>query len=112
MFNKAFKDTEDGLKITGVDISTISYAHDTIIVADKDLGLQRLIEKLNLNVIELRMKTNDSKTKIMKISSLQNISLPITSNGVIIEQINKMKYLGCWKNRKLNPNQESKFGIE
>lgn len=30
----------------------------------------------------------------------------------MLEQVDKIKYSGCWKNKKLDPNQEIKCKIE
>lgn len=112
IFKKAFENVEDGIKINGVKISSIRYADDTIIIADSDLGLQRLIDKLNTIITEFDMKINTTKTKIMRISRSQNVTLPITANGLRLEQVNKIQYLGCWINNKLDPEQEIKCRIE
>ncbi|CAG9834393.1 unnamed protein product [Diabrotica balteata] len=58
------------------------------------------------------MKINIKKTKVMSIRKNQNVPQPCIINGHILEQVNRFKYLGCWIDGSLIPDQEIRSRIK
>lgn len=112
LFKEALEDSKDGVKVNGVNINSIRYADDTVLIADCDLGLQRLIDRTNSVCERFGMKINIKKTKVMSIRKNQNVPQPCSIDGQILEQVNKFKYLGCWIDSSLNPELEVRSRIE
>lgn len=112
LFNEALNNCTDGIKVNGVNISTIRYADDTVLLADSDVGLQRLMDNINAACEEYGMSINIKKTKVMIISRNQNVSIPISINGEILNNVYQFKYLGCIINAKLDTETEIKARIE
>ncbi|VEN53317.1 unnamed protein product, partial [Callosobruchus maculatus] len=112
LFNEALENCTDGIKINGVNISNIRYADDTAIIADSDIGLQRLINKVNEACREYGMDMNIKKTKVMTITRSQNVPLPIFVNGEMLSRVDRFRYLGAWINTTLDQDLEIKSRIE
>lgn len=98
MYAKAFLNIQEGIKINVIKISSIGYADDTILIADADIGLERVVDR--------------PKTKVITFSRPQNIPMFITSNGKILEKVNKTKYHDRWMSNQVDPNYEIKCKIE
>lgn len=70
-----------------MQVSSMRYADDTIIIAGLDIGLEQLTDRLNINIAEFNMKINNDKIKVrLRLSRSQNIP-----NGKILEQVNIIK---------------------
>lgn len=89
------------IKINGVNINTIRYVDDTVLNADSDIGdvVCRACE-------EFKMKMNIKKVKIMVIKRSQNVPQPAQIDGIVLGQVDKFRYLGCWIDCKLDPDME------
>ena len=59
---------EDGIKINGESITTIRYADDTAILAEKEEDLQRMMSKIHQQCKNYGMNINLKKTKTMVIN--------------------------------------------
>ena len=55
----------DGVKIGGIRISNLRYANDMVLVADSEINLQNLIEKMVKKSKENGLFLNVKKTKIL-----------------------------------------------
>ena len=84
-----------GIRINGQMINNIRYADDTVLIAGSEQELQNL---LNTVVIESESKglaLNVKKTECMVVSKKKvNPKCNVRSNGEIITQVEKFKYLG------------------
>ena len=72
MRNTGLEETQDGIKITGRNISHLSYADDTTLMAESEEELKSLLMKMKEESEKVGLKLNIQKTKIMA-------SVPITS---------------------------------
>src|SRR2546426_12375859 len=59
---------EEGVRVGGVLISDIRFADDQGMVASTEMGLQRLMDRLNAMAQKYSMKINIKKTKTMVVS--------------------------------------------
>ena len=44
IFKKALHDAEEGIRINGIVVNNIRYTDDTVLMADSENGLQRLLD--------------------------------------------------------------------
>ena len=85
----------EGIKFGGRNLNNIRYADDTVLIADSEGKLQRLIQALVQSSGERGLKMNTSKTKVMVISKGDEVvRTNITVNGEVLEQVSRYKYLG------------------
>ena len=85
----------EGIKIGGRNLNNIRYADDTVLVADSEDKLQRLVQALVQASGERGLKMNTSKTKVMIISKgNEGTRTHINVNGEELEQVSRYKYLG------------------
>ena len=81
MWNAGLDEAQTGTKIAGTNINNLRYADDTILIAESEEELKRLLMKVKGESEKAGLKLNIQKTKIMASS-------PITSwqiDGEIIE---------------------------
>ena len=74
MRNAELEETQAGIKIAGRNINNLRYADDTILMAESEDELKRLLMKLKEESEKVSLKLNILKTKIMTsgpISSVQ-----------------------------------------
>ena len=64
LIREALED-EKGININGQNITNIRYADDTIIMAESEQQLQRMIDKLDATCEQYGMAMNAKKTKTM-----------------------------------------------
>lgn len=91
---EALGDIDEGIKIGGDKTKEIRFADDQVMTAESEEALQKLMDNLQTNVAKYNMKINMKKTKTMRISRKGNEQLRITLNGVQLENVTSMKYLG------------------
>ncbi|KAL3278231.1 hypothetical protein HHI36_013569 [Cryptolaemus montrouzieri] len=77
IFDRSLADISEGVKINGVNVNSIRYADDTVLIADSDEGLQRLLNSVSNTCNEFGMKINVKKTKVMIIKKSKNVPQPI-----------------------------------
>ncbi|XP_067143065.1 uncharacterized protein [Centruroides vittatus] len=87
-----------GIDLLGTEVKVLTYADDLVVMADSPLGLQRLIDILEMALQELNLSVNINKSKIMvfrnggKHSKRENWFL---QEGKI-EVVDEYKYLGVF----------------
>src|SRR3989442_1013147 len=91
---EALEDMEEGVSIGGQLISDVRSADDQGMVAGTEMGLQRLMNKLNDTAKNFNMKINVQKTKTMIVRWDGGGVVNITVDGQRIEQVKNLKYLG------------------
>ena len=85
----------EGVRLGGRNINHIRYADDTVLVADSNEKLQRLIEGLNVVSLEKGLKMNMRKTQTMVISRRGEVPRSnIRIDGSMVEQVDRFNYLG------------------
>ena len=112
IFDRALSDTEDGIKINGQTVNNLRYADDTVILADNQEALQRLIDRINTEGERLGLKINIDKTKVMVVSRTRNMPLNIKVNNKNIQRVSKFRYLGSWITEDLDLDIEIRSRIE
>ena len=84
-----------GVKINGENINNIRYADDTVLIADSEENLQRLLDITIEKSEELGLTLNVKKTECMVISKKAIApSCNLQSRGQQIKLVKKFKYLG------------------
>ena len=72
MRNAGLEETQAGIKIAGRNINNLRYADDTVLIAESEEELKRLLMKVKEDIEKVGLKLSIQKTKIMASS-------PITS---------------------------------
>ena len=65
MRNAGQEEARDGIKISGRNINNLRYADDTTLMAESEEGLKSLLMKVKENSVDVGIKLNIQKTKIM-----------------------------------------------
>ena len=65
MRNAGLKETQAGIKIAGENINNLRYEDDTILMAESEEELKRLLMKVKEKREEVGLKLNIQKTKII-----------------------------------------------
>ena len=91
MRNAGLEETQGGIKIAWRNINNLSYADDTILMAESEEKLKSLLMKVKVESEKVALKLNIQKMKIMA-------SGPITSwqiDGETVETVADFIFLGC-----------------
>ena len=84
-----------GIKVNGEIISSCRYADDTALLAESEVGLQRVIDKLDRVGINYGLRINTKKTKVMVMSKAKvGPKINITIRGEALQQVSDFSYLG------------------
>ena len=90
MRNAGLEETQAGIKIARRNINNLRYADDTILMAESEEELKRLLMKVKVESEKVGLKLNIQKMKIMA-------SGPITSwerDGETVETVSDFIFLG------------------
>ena len=91
---------EDGIKINGESITTIRYADDTAILAEKEEDLQRMMDKIYQHCKNYGMNLNLKKTKTMVINKKDaENKVKVKIENEELEQVKEYTYLGSIEDR-------------
>ena len=94
MRNVGLEETEAGIKIAGRNINNLRYADDTILMAESEEELKRLLMKVKEESEKVGLKLNIQKTKIMA-------SGPITSWEIDGETVQTVADFIFWAPKSL-----------
>ena len=93
-----FRNVEDmpGVKIGGEFINNLRYADDTVLIAESEEELQKLVDEVKERSLEYGLKMNTKKTKTMVVRKNvdEGCRVRIVVDGVTLEQVDKYTYLG------------------
>ncbi len=81
-------------KINNVEMPTLLFADDQLIIGKSEHETQIAVHKLSQIANEYGMKISPNKTKVMAFKGLEPLRAKIVIDGQIIEQISEFKYLG------------------
>ena len=85
----------EGISIGGRNVNNIRYADDTVLIADSEAKLQRLVDALDTSCREKGLKINKNKTEVMGITKAkERLTVRINVQGNPVKQVNEFKYLG------------------
>ena len=87
MRNAWLDEAQAGIKISGRNINSLRYAHDTTLMAESEEELKSLLMKMKEESEKVGLKLNIQKTKIMA-------SRPITSWEIDGETVSDFIFLG------------------
>ena len=88
-------DDMDGFRIGGTVVNNLRYAHDTVIIADSEEQLQRLINVVVPKSEKKGLYLNSAKSFTMVFSKTSQIpTCNINVHGKILEQVYSYVYLG------------------
>ena len=118
MRNTGLEEAQAGIKITGRNISNLTYAHDTTLMAESEEELKSLLMKVKEESEKVGLKLNIHKTKIMACGPITSWKIDgetvsdfvfwgskITVDGDCSHEINRRLLLG----RKVMTNLDSIF---
>ena len=87
-------DDMEGIRIGGQNVNNVRYADDTVLIADSEDKLQRIVERVNAGGEAMGLKINRNKTECMVMSRRSAPTCNISIGNETIQQVNKFKYLG------------------
>ena len=84
-----------GIKINGININTIRYADDTVLIADSEKGLHHLVDKVEAESERLGLQLNAKKTYSMVITKKKKTAkCVLKTKWGDISQVESFVYLG------------------
>ena len=85
-----------GIKLCGEFFNNLRYADDTVLIAESEAELQRLVDTVKKGSLEygLEMNTKKTKTMVVRRNVKDNTRINIKVDGVILEQVESYQYLG------------------
>ena len=92
-----FRSADDlkGVNIDGININNLRYADDTVLLAESQEDLQKIVDKVNAVGKQFKMKMNAKKTKTMLFTNKQiKPKMEIKVDDANIEQVSSFVYLG------------------
>ena len=92
-----FRESNDleGIRIHGKNLNNLRFADDTALIANDEKNLQQIVTKVRDATSKAGLDMNVKKTKTMIISKdPEGKKLNIRVGNEVLEQIEKMKYLG------------------
>ena len=92
-----FRSADDlkGVNIGGININNLRYADDTVLLAESQEDLQKIVDKVNAVGKQFNMKMNSKKTKTMVFTNKQiKPKMEIKVDDDNIEQASSFVYLG------------------
>ena len=75
MRNAGLEEAQAGIKIAGRNISNLSYADDTTLMAESEEELKSLLMKVKEESEKVGLKLNIQKTKIMASGSITSLQI-------------------------------------
>lgn len=111
IFKEALEGIECGIKINGKVINNIRYADDTVVLAENEQDLQRLMNELVRHSENCGLLINTTKTKVLAFTKTP-VQIHLDINGDPVEQVSSYKYLGCIVNDQCDPKKEIRSRIE
>ena len=101
-------ENQEGVNVGGHNINNLRYADDTVLIADSEDKLQRILTTVAEESEKKGLQLNAKKTECMVISKKSVIpKCNITCRGENIKQVDTFKYLGC----TITPDAKSDFEI-
>lgn len=94
IINRWKNELKNNFCVNNIEIDTLLYADDQVLIANSEDGLQRAIYKLNIVAREYNMKISEKKTKVTAFKGKYPLRSKIVINDMIIEQVMYFKYLG------------------
>ena len=85
----------EGIKVGGMNINNIRYADDTVLIADTEEKLQRLVDRLDVECRGVGLKINIGKTEVMGVTKRkEQLRVNVNVGGQAVKQVRSFRYLG------------------
>ena len=85
----------EGIRIGGINLNNIRFADDTVLIADSEEKLQRLVDGLSEGCERYGLKINIGKTEVMGVTKRsEQITVDISVGGGTLKQVRNFRYLG------------------
>ena len=85
----------EGLRVGGRNINNIRYADDTVLIADSEEKLQRLVDGLSEECRRYGLSVNKQKTEVMGLTKRsEQLVVDISLEGRRLDQVDSFRYLG------------------
>jgi len=94
VINEPLEDIQEGVKVGGVLIPAIRFTYNQAMVSHTVRGLQVIMDARQDTSVKYNMRTNMKKTKIMRMSTVEERTMKITVNGQNLERVKQFCYLG------------------
>jgi len=78
-----------------LNLNTLLFADDHVIIQDSEDKLQKSVHILNQMSKDYNLKISTDKTKIMAFKAKHLVCSKIEIDGSILEQVRQFNYLGC-----------------
>ena len=85
-----------GIKLCGEYFNNLRYADDTVLMAESETELQKLVDTVKKGSLEygLEMNTKKTKTMVVRRNIKDGTKISIKVDGVTLEQVESYQYLG------------------
>lgn len=83
-----------GIRVNGVSTNNISYADDTVLIAENIEDLRRITEKVQIVSKQYRLHINTKKTKYMHFSKVQDRNIQLQKGNNHIKKNAKVYIFG------------------
>ena len=78
----------EGMKVGGMNINNIRYADDTVLIADTEEKLQRLVDRLDEECRGVGLKINIDKTEVMGVTKRKELlEMNVKVSGQTVKQV-------------------------
>src|SRR6187401_747081 len=94
MMIEALENMDEGIIVGGQVVSDVRFADDQGMVASTEIGLQKLMNKLNETAKKFNMKMNVQKTKAKVVCRDGGDIVNFRIDREKVEQVASFKYLG------------------
>ena len=85
----------EGIKVGGLNINNIRYADDTVLIADTEEKLQRLVDRLDVECRGVGLRINIGKTEVMGVTKKKDqLRVNVRIGGQAVKQVKSFRYLG------------------
>ncbi|VVC44416.1 Reverse transcriptase domain [Cinara cedri] len=82
-----------GIKIDGEIVSMIRFADDTLVIADSEGDIQRVVEEMDEMLRTSEMKINSAKTKILVCARDLNVKADVYIGSQKLEQVREQYHI-------------------
>ena len=86
------------LRVGNLDINSLFYADDMVLIGESENDLQNLLDELNIWCMQWHVKINEDKSKIVHFRKVRTkcTEIDFLLNGQMLEKVNCYKYLGVY----------------
>ena len=88
-------DKLEGAKVGGVNINSIKFADNNVLIAKSEKNIQKLLGAVQKQCKNFEMQINVQKTEVVVFSKKKQLPrIKVSLNDEMLKQVNQFKYLG------------------